>query len=699
MAMKRTFALTVCLGLYAALWAASVTPATGIPAYYAAVDGKEGKSLFNEIHAIAKVGYHSIGYDNLNSAAYPQTDVRADGSVWDMYSNCDFSLTKDKCGEYKTECDCYNKEHSIPKSWYGSKKTGPGCDVFHLVPTDGKVNGMRSNYPYGEVGTASYTSNNGSKLGTSKTITVTGKTVAGDKGITATCSGKVFEPIDEYKGDFARAYFGTMIKWAGDHSAFTEGNGGSIFSGNYTASGNFGLTKYGVALLLKWHRQDPVSQKEIDRNNGIQATQGNRNPFIDYPYLAEYIWGVHAGEAVDIDQLVHSQDERFIPGESDGSYTITTPTLTASTSEVSFAGVAQGQTATQTFTLRGARLTGDITITLAGTHAEAFTVSPAIITAANANGTHTVKVAYTPAQDGSHQATLTIATAEVETQTVNLYGTCNKACTITWLVDGSAYTLGDPTTTVAIGARAQVLPTAPEPCSEESETFVGWSEQPITTPQDETPTDLFSDAEDAPVVNHDVTYYAVFAHLSQTGSTTPETLTASYGSDNTDWIVKTSSHNKYWVLNEGAYIESPEINLSGLKSITINMRTYTGDAYKTVNITCAGQTLCSLSASSSKMADYIWNPTTTLSGTGAIRFSSSTTTSTSGPGVSSITIKSEGVKYAYSHFITECTNTPTESIKTDDNTPQATKVIRNGALLIFYGGQYYNATGQPVTAE
>lgn len=302
-----------------------------------------------------------------------------------------------------------------------------------------------------------------------------------------------------------------------------------------------------------------------------------------------------------------------------------------------------------------------------------------------------------PQQDGSHQAALTIATAEVETQTINLYGTCNKACTITWLVDGAAYTLGDPTTTVAIGARAQVLPTAPESCSEESETFVGWTEQPITTPQSETPDDLFSDAEDAPVINHDVTYYAVFAHLSQTGSTTPETLTASYGSDNTDWIVKTTTHSDYWVMNEGAYIESPEVNLGGLKSITINMRTYGGASFKTIDITCAGQSLGSLSASTKKMADYTWKPSTTLSGTGTLRFSSSTTSSTNGPGVSSITIKSEGVKYEYSRFITVCTNTPTADISENKSQQTTVKVIRNGQLLIYVDGLYYNIFGQIVT--
>lgn len=165
---------------------------------------------------------------------------------------------------------------------------------------------------------ASYTSDNGSKLGSAANISVSGKTIVGNNGITTTYSSTVFEPVDEYKGDFARGYLGTMIKWAEDYTAFTQGQGSSTFSGNYTASGYFGLTKYGVALLLKWHREDPVSQKEIDRNNGIQQTQGNRNPFIDYPYLVEYIWGKHAGETVKLSNLINSSDSRFVPGQSDG---------------------------------------------------------------------------------------------------------------------------------------------------------------------------------------------------------------------------------------------------------------------------------------------------------------------------------------------------------------------------------------------
>ena len=98
-----------------------------------------------------------------------------------------------------------------------------------------------------------------------------------------------------------------------------------MFSGQYTEAGHWGLTEYGLALLIKWHRADPVSRKEIDRNNGIQTTQGNRNPFIDYPYLVEYIWGEHAGETLSLSKLMPSSDPDFIPGVSDGSRHDTVP--------------------------------------------------------------------------------------------------------------------------------------------------------------------------------------------------------------------------------------------------------------------------------------------------------------------------------------------------------------------------------------
>ena len=315
--MKRYFILSTIFFFALSLFAKSVTPAASLPAYYKDINGKSGKSLFDAVQMVTKLGYSSLGYDGL-WGAYKKTDIRDNGKIWDMYSDCSWTVGSDQCGSYNNECDCYNREHSIPKSWFGGSKSGPGCDIFQVVPTDGYVNNRRSNYAFGEVSSASYTYD-GAKLGSAKSITITGgNTIAGNTGASVSYSGTVFEPRDEYKGDFARGYFGTMIKWAnGDYSAFTTGDGGKIFSSNYS-TGAFGLTQYGVALLMKWHRQDPVSKKEVDRNNGIQQTQGNRNPFIDYPYLAEFIWGEMSGQVLDFDQLLCSADELFQLGVSNG---------------------------------------------------------------------------------------------------------------------------------------------------------------------------------------------------------------------------------------------------------------------------------------------------------------------------------------------------------------------------------------------
>ena len=222
-------------------------------------------SLYNKINS-----HKSLGYDNLNSY-YPQTDARADGTIWDMYSNVRWSFNSKVCGNYKNEGDCWNKEHSIPQSWFNKQSTMK-CDIFHVYPTDGKVNGMRSNYPFGEVGTATYTSQNGSKKGNSS--------FPGYSGI-------VFEPIDEYKGDFARTYF--YFATCYQKNSITNGKEAQVVfqSGTYPT-----LTQYSIDLFLKWSEMDPVSEKEINRNNAAYACQQNRNPFIDFPNLEQRIWGM-----------------------------------------------------------------------------------------------------------------------------------------------------------------------------------------------------------------------------------------------------------------------------------------------------------------------------------------------------------------------------------------------------------------------
>ena len=317
--MKKHFLLWVAL-----VFAAQMSWGVDQSYYSTYLNNTSGATLFTGVHNVAKVGYSSLSYSGLWTA-YAKTDLYPSGhefagKIWDMYGGCEFTFSSKQCGTYHSECDCYNREHSIPKSWFGSSESSntPGSDIFHVVPTDGKVNGMRSNYAFGEVSSATY-SHNGSQLGSPKSITIA-NTILGEAETTKSCSSSpVFEPIDEYKGDFARGYFGTMLRWAsGDYQTFTSDDGSQIFNTAYDAAHYYGLTQYGVALLLKWHRQDPVSQKEIDRNNGIQETQGNRNPFIDYPILAEYIWGKYAGQTFTTDNAVGSFEVAFVPGKSDG---------------------------------------------------------------------------------------------------------------------------------------------------------------------------------------------------------------------------------------------------------------------------------------------------------------------------------------------------------------------------------------------
>lgn len=302
----------------------AVTAPSDIPAYYASANGKSGNSLYNALNTITNVGFSSLGYDGAitayqSSDVYPTDPTHPDynaskaGKLWDMYGACSFTLG-DECGNYQGECDCYNREHSIPKSWWGGGKNDMYSDIFHLVPTDGYVNNRRSAYAFGEVQNVTY-SYNGCKLGSSKSSISTDRETL--LGTSASCSGTVFEPKEDYKGDFARGYLGMIAKYSNTSYSITSGNGGLIFEA-FKSTSHFGLTQYGIVLLMKWHREDPVSRKEIDRNNGIQQTQGNRNPFIDYPYLAEYIWGEKAGQTVNMENLLPSTDPAFIPGVSNG---------------------------------------------------------------------------------------------------------------------------------------------------------------------------------------------------------------------------------------------------------------------------------------------------------------------------------------------------------------------------------------------
>jgi endonuclease I len=229
------------------------------------LDGKNTANLKSAFQSIITNGHSFLSYDNLWNA-YDETDLKANGKIWDIYSNCTFTYSSDQCGTFTNECDCYNREHTVPASWFNDASP-MYSDLFNVYPTDGKINQIRSNYPYGEVNVATYTSNNGSKLGAN---------------VFTGYSGTVFEPADEYKGDLARTYFYMATRYADVCANWDNGVFGTQ---------NLGLTDYGMNLFLDWSRNDPVSAKEIARNNAVYLKQNNRNPFIDFPELEEYIWG------------------------------------------------------------------------------------------------------------------------------------------------------------------------------------------------------------------------------------------------------------------------------------------------------------------------------------------------------------------------------------------------------------------------
>lgn len=263
--------------------------------YYAAANGKKGKALKTALSKI--IGNPSVtSYDGLISA-YQKTDKRADGKVWDMYScTTNFSFSNNT-GNYKKEGDMYNREHSFPKSWFGGKKQPMYSDIVHVVPCDGYVNNRRGHLPFGENDGDTYKSNKDfSKVG---------------KSTTPGYNGEVFEPNDIYKGDFARIYLYMATCYESKISSWTAC---PMIAGN-----SYPVYKdWALKLLLKWAEQDPVSEKETNRNEAAYGVQKNRNPFVDYPGLEQYIWG-------DMQNVPFSYDHYQQPNAITTIKTVDTP--------------------------------------------------------------------------------------------------------------------------------------------------------------------------------------------------------------------------------------------------------------------------------------------------------------------------------------------------------------------------------------
>lgn len=285
-----------------------MTPSVALTTYYADADGKCGNDLRTALGTIISSGYKTISYDNIGYLLKYADTQDADGTTLiDIYSPCSFTVAGDNVtwsgscsGASNVGCGL-NREHTLPQSWF-DKASPMVSDAFHIYATDAASNGHRSDFPYGECSGTSYTGTNCNEAGKLGTSTFSGYT------------GTVYEPADEYKGDIARGYFYMITRyWT---TNFNQADGAKDDVCFRYAGGQCEMTDYMLALMLNWHREDPVSEKELIRNeviygnstyhkgNTTSYAQHNRNPFIDYPDLVEYIWGSKKTINIDLSSLV-----------------------------------------------------------------------------------------------------------------------------------------------------------------------------------------------------------------------------------------------------------------------------------------------------------------------------------------------------------------------------------------------------------
>lgn len=372
--------------------------------YYTILDGKSMAQLKTAVCTVI-YPHTKLSYSSLWNY-YKTTDVYPGGTQWwDMYSDVVRYVSAGNSG--------MNKEHSFPKSWWGGTTTvNAYTDLNHLYPSDEKANSAKSNWPLGEVDRTK-------KVNFDNGCSITGTPVSGQGGGAAT----VFEPDDRYKGDLARAYF----YMATCYQDLTWDKTYMVNSETYPT-----LNAWSREMLLRWHRQDPVSQKEIDRNEEVYRYQGNRNPFIDFPDLAEYIWGDMAGQPFILADHIGSENED--PDPAPGGE----PTLLSPSQDfvLEFGEVALGHDGSAILLIRGANLDESKSLRLAvydnaQTHdASLFTIdgeSAQTVSCAAANRSEglNVRIDYNPVAVGEHETRLVISRGGLTGSIgIKLHGTC-----------------------------------------------------------------------------------------------------------------------------------------------------------------------------------------------------------------------------------------------------------------------------------
>jgi len=508
--------------------------------YYSSLNGKKDDELreaLTELLYTKHTKFVSYNWD------FPY-DYDSDGNMLDIYSSCGYNNHNTYPSSYKCCCDAVNREHVVCQSNFGGSdnngKVPQYSDRHHLYPVDGRANGHRSDLPFGECSGGQHGScNSGSTIIPTEGTSTCSNHEYGKSGASTfnvalpSGGGSVYEVGDEYKGDIARAVLYMVVRYAdkahcrlpdgaknattnlttaNDYPvtawANTEKNKvGQMFSSSLST--NHGLSNYGMAILLKWHRQDPVSQKEIDRNDGVETAQGNRNPFVDYPYLVEYLWGGKKDNNFNTSDVLGSFEDGFTPGVSDGSkVTVSTPTIVRPTEDIDLGSTNTGNTITKSVIIQGANLASGLTLAVTGTNASYFTLSQATMTQSVATNGKAITIEYHPTAAGEHSATLQISGGGLENaHEVALSGSCCDQYSITLYRNGQAEQL--------LCCGTYTLPTA----STESDACEGWTFKGWTTTS-------AVDGTTAPTYTTQVTgattLYAVYGQTEGTGGSNTE---------------------------------------------------------------------------------------------------------------------------------------------------------------------------------
>lgn len=337
--------------------------------YYNSAVGKSNAELKTSLHLIIKVGTRlSYGSGSGSTwSGFEKADLHPDGYVWDMYS-----LEKRYFSGNANAPSGMNIEHSVAKSWWGGSSNDAYKDLYHLNPSDSRANSARGSYPLGI--------NNGGTFNE-------GSIKVGKNTFGTEYSELCFEPLDEYKGDFARAYLYMFTCY--ENYSWTGTSAPTMLVSTETWPM---LKPWAKDLLLQWSRQDPVSSKELNRAAEIYKIQNNRNPYIDYPELVEYLWGTMQNKAWSPDG---------------GDYPILNFPLFGTT--VDFGTVAYSQTDTASIFIKASKLEGDLSLSISGTNAANFVLPLSVLTKNQAESGYRLIITYNAQSVGNQTAKLVVA--------------------------------------------------------------------------------------------------------------------------------------------------------------------------------------------------------------------------------------------------------------------------------------------------